>query len=152
MVGAAREALSDTPVEVRFADITEEPFEPASAVVMNYTLQFVAPPKRAPLLQRILGALLPGAPLIYAEKIVLDDPQDEAYFNAVHLDFKRANGYSELEVAQKRTALERVMQPDSLQQHLDRLQALGFRRAGSWFRCLNWAAFIGFKDGSAPMP
>ncbi len=151
MIDAARETMPQLTsasaaqrVEWRCTDIKDTAIERASAVVMNYTLQFIEPPERQQLLQRIANNLLPGAPLIYAEKVVLDNPSDQAWADQVHLEFKRANGYSELEVAQKRSALERVMVPDTLDTHLARLQNVGFSDARVWFSCLNWAAFIAF--------
>jgi len=131
-------------VEWRCADIKEIAIEGASAVVMNYTLQFIEQAERERLLQRIADNLLPGAPLIYAEKVVLDNPSDQAWADLLHLEFKRANGYSDLEVAQKRSAIERVMIPDTLDTHLARLQNVGLNDARVWFSCLNWAAFIAF--------
>jgi tRNA (cmo5U34)-methyltransferase len=145
MIDSARTTLSSQRLEWRCEDILTTMLTDASAVVMNYTLQFIEPEQRGTMLRRIHAALRPGGPLIYAEKIVLEPEAEQQYFNAVHLDFKRANGYSELEVAQKRSALERVMQPDTERQHLDRLADLGYREPVTWFRCLNWAAFIAFK-------
>ena len=60
----------------------------------------------------------------------------------LHLAFKRANGYSELEIAQKRSAIENVMKPDSLEQHRERLLAAGFSKVVPWFQCLNFASLI----------
>lgn len=153
MIEAAREhmpaltsASAAKRVEWRCADIKDTPIERASAVVMNYTLQFIEPAEREALLNRIANNLLPGAPLIYAEKVVLDNPDEQGWAEQVHAAFKRANGYSELEVAQKRSALERVMIPDTVDTHLQRLQNVGLTNASAWFSCLNWAAFIAFND------
>ena len=65
-----------------------------------------------------------------------------------HLAWKRANGYSDLEVAQKRTALENVMRIDSEPQHLERLAAAGFERIVPWYRCLNWASFLAYPHAA----
>ena len=62
--------------------------------------------------------------------------------NELHLDFKRANGYSELEIAQKRSAIENVMRPDTLEAHQARLRAAGFSKVVPWFQCLNFASLI----------
>ncbi|HCV40784.1 MAG TPA: carboxy-S-adenosyl-L-methionine synthase CmoA, partial [Pseudomonas sp.] len=53
-----------------------------------------------------------------------------------------ANGYSELEIAQKRSAIENVMKPDTLQAHQERLHAAGFTKVVPWFQCLNFASLI----------
>ena len=60
----------------------------------------------------------------------------------LHIAFKRANGYSELEIAQKRSAIENVMKPDSLEEHRERLLAAGFSKVVPWFQCLNFASLI----------
>ena len=130
------------PVEVIEADILALDFQPASLVALNFTLQFVAPEQRLELLSRIRHALLPGGALILSEKLRFEDDQEQALLNELHLAFKRANGYSELEIAQKRSAIENVMKPDSLEQHRERLLAAGFSRVVPWFQCLNFASLI----------
>ena len=87
-------------------------------------------------------ALLPGGALILSEKLRFEDAAEQALLTDLHLDFKRANGYSELEIAQKRSAIEHVMKPDSLQQHRERLLDAGFSRVVPWFQCLNFASLI----------
>ena len=151
---APRSAHSDgtkTPsIEFRCADLLDVDCTGAHAVLMNFTLQFVPPAKRLDLLTRLRKQLAPGGVLLYAEKLAADslaDPARNSYDVVLpwdedaHLDFKRANGYSDLAIAQKRTALEHVMQPDTLAQHQVRLHAAGFGWQHCWFRCLNWAAF-----------
>lgn len=130
------------PVEVIEADILALDFQPASLVALNFTLQFVAPAQRLELLTRIRQALLPSGALILSEKLRFEDAAEQALLNELHLAFKRANGYSELEIAQKRSAIENVMKPDSLEQHRERLLAAGFSRVVPWFQCLNFASLI----------
>ena len=130
------------PAEVREADILAFDLQPASLVALNFTLQFIAPEQRLELLTRIRQALLPGGALILSEKLRFEDQADHELLNELHLAFKRANGYSELEIAQKRSAIENVMKPDSLEQHRERLLAAGFSRVVPWFQCLNFASLI----------
>ncbi|MFF7708467.1 carboxy-S-adenosyl-L-methionine synthase CmoA [Pseudomonas sp. NPDC007930] len=130
------------PVQVREADILQLAFEPASVVALNFTLQFIPPEQRVTLLARIRQALVPGGALLLSEKLRFEDPADQALLTDLHLAFKRANGYSELEIAQKRSAIEHVMKPDSLEEHRTRLLAAGFSRVVPWFQCINFASFI----------
>jgi tRNA (cmo5U34)-methyltransferase len=130
------------PVEVIEADILSLELQPASLVAMNFTLQFIALEQRPALLARIRQALLPGGALILSEKLRFEDEEEHALLTDLHLAFKRANGYSELEIAQKRSALENVMKPDSLTQHRERLLAAGFSKVVPWFQCLNFASLI----------
>lgn len=130
------------PVEVVEADILSLDWQPASLVALNFTLQFIAPPQRTDLLRQIRQTLLPGGALILSEKLCFEDEQQHALLNQLHLAFKRANGYSELEIAQKRSAIEHVMRPDSLEQHRQRLLDAGFSQVVPWFQCLNFASLI----------
>jgi len=128
---------------VRFVlnDVTDVEIDDASAVFMNYLLQFIEPDRRLAMLTRIHDGLRPGGALILSEKLAGNDEFDE-----IHADFKRANGYSDLEVSQKRTALENVMIPDAFDIHIERLRRAGFDDVSVWFRCLNWASLIAVKS------
>ena len=107
----ARLAEQDLPraPELLEADLREVEFAPASFVVLNWTLQFLPVADRGTLLDRIHGALVPGGALVLSEKIVEADRDRQALLERLHLDFKRAQGYSELEIAAKRSALEDVL-------------------------------------------
>lgn len=130
------------PYELIEGDILALDFQPASVVALNFTLQFIEPERRLELLTRIRQSLLPGGALILSEKLRFEDEAEQALLTDLHIAFKRANGYSELEIAQKRSALENVMKPDSLQQHRERLLAAGFRQVTPWFQCLNFASLV----------
>lgn len=130
------------PVEVVEADICQLEFQPASVVALNFTLQFIPREQRLALLTRIRQALLPGGALILSEKLRFEDAEEHALLGELHIAFKRANGYSELEIAQKRSAIENVMKPDSLAEHRERLAAAGFSKVIPWFQCLNFASLI----------
>lgn len=130
------------PVEVIEADILKLQFEPTSLVALNFTLQFIAPEQRLELLKNIKHALLPNGALILSEKLRFNNPAEHELLNELHLAFKRANGYSELEIAQKRRAIEKIMLPDSLEEHRERLYRAGFSKVIVWFQCLNFASLI----------
>ncbi len=142
MLAQAQANLPDEPIRWLLDDIQTTPIESACAVVMNYTLQFVAPDQRLNLLSRIRTGLRQDGALIVSEKIRFSDSDQQAYFDEAHLEFKRANGYSDLEISQKRTALEEVMKPDTLEAHQARFTDAGFSNVDVWFRCLNWTSFI----------
>jgi len=130
------------PVEVQEGDILALEFQPCSLVALNFTLQFIAPDQRLALLTQIRRALLPGGALILSEKLRFEDPLEQQLLTDLHIGFKRANGYSELEISQKRSALDNVMKPDSLEQHRERLLDAGFSQVIPWFQCLNFASLI----------
>ena len=133
------------PIECRCDDICAIPINNASMVVLNFTLQFVAPAKRQLLIDRIFQALIPGGVLIVSEKICFTDSHHQSLMTELHHNFKRANGYSELEIAQKRTALENVLIPETIDQHKQRFMQAGFRHTDVWFQCFNFASMLAVR-------
>ena len=109
------------PVELRCEDINQTFIENASVVVMNFTLQFIAPALRDELIDKIYQGLKPGGVFILSEKLAFDSPERQTFFTEAHHDFKRANGYSDLEISQKRSTLENVLIPETLAMHQQRL-------------------------------
>lgn len=136
---------AQTPVQVIEADIRQVEIRNASLVVLNFTLQFLDPAERQLLLNKIYQGLLPGGALVLSEKFSFDDQaMGELLFN-MHHDFKRANGYSELEISQKRSMLENVMLTDSVATHKSRLAEAGFGHAEQWFQCFNFGSLVAIK-------
>jgi tRNA (cmo5U34)-methyltransferase len=136
---------SDIPVEVKLADIRQQPIEQAAIVVINFTLQFLPKEDRNNLINRVYQGLKPGGLLILSEKFINNDPLTNDLLVELHHDFKRANGYSELEISQKRSALENVMKPDTLPEHQQRLQQAGFTSQTLWFQCFNFCSMVAIK-------
>lgn len=126
-------------------DIRQTPIDNASVVVLNFTLQFIPPAHRRALVQRIYDGMRPGALLLISEKIRFPDPKLDELFIEMYHAFKERMGYSKLEISQKRAALEKVMIPETLQAHRQRLEAAGFHSFDSWFQCFNFASMVAFK-------
>jgi len=126
-------------------DINDISIENASIVVLNLTLQFVDVEKRLKLIKKIFDGLIPGGVLIISEKIHFDDKENQKQLSRLHLDFKRANGYSELEIANKRQSLENILVTESKEAHLERLKSCGFSESSCHFQCLNFASFLSVK-------
>jgi len=137
--------VSETPVKLVCGDILDIEIENAYVVRLNLTLQFLEPEHRESLLKKIYDGLLHGALLVWSEKLYFDQPKIQSTLDDLHLDFKRANGYSELEISQKRSSLEHVMKPDTLQQHEIRIKEQGFRQLSVWFQCFNFASMVAIK-------
>ncbi|CAM4144749.1 carboxy-S-adenosyl-L-methionine synthase CmoA [Vibrio agarivorans] len=136
---------SDTPVDVVEADIRQIDIDNASVVVLNFTLQFLSPEDRYTLLKKIHAGLRPGGILILSEKFVFEDSVSNDLLIDLHHDFKRANGYSELEISQKRSAIENVMRPDSIAMHKERFADIGFSSFEVWFQCFNFGSMFAVK-------
>lgn len=141
-------ALGGGPVQCRQEDIRDCAVENASVVILNFTLQFIPPADRAPLLRRIHDGMRPGGILILSEKIVLSNARlDELYIEMYH-QFKQDMGYSEMEISRKRAALEKVLLPETLAAHKTRLAEAGFDSTEQWFQYFNFASMVACKrDG-----
>lgn len=133
------------PVELRQEDILDTPIRDASVVVLNFTLQFIPQERRIELLDRIRAGMAPGGILVLSEKIRFEDERIQEDLATLHHDFKRANGYSDLEISQKRTALENVLIPETLSEHSRRLREAGFARSEVWLQCFNFASLLAFN-------
>lgn len=136
---------SAVPVEIICDDIRHVAIENASMVVLNFTLQFLPPEDRQQLLEKIYRGLNPNGVLVLSEKFHFSDPKMDDLLIDLHHQFKRANGYSELEVSQKRTALENVMRTDPIELHKKRLSNIGFQQVELWFQCFNFGSMIAVK-------
>ena len=136
---------SDIPVEILCDDIRHIEIKNASMVVLNFTLQFLPREDRLALLRKIYQGLNPNGVLVLSEKFTFEDHTINELLIDLHHTFKRANGYSELEVSQKRTALENVMLTDSIDTHKARLKQAGFSQVELWFQCLNFGSMVAIK-------
>lgn len=134
-----------TPVELICGNIQETEVRNASVTALNFTLQFIPLEERGPLLDRIAAGSKPGGILILSEKVAFQDQQHHELMIELHHNFKRANGYSNLEISQKRTALEKVLLPETLDQHRQRLRQAGFTSVDVWFQCFNFASLLAIK-------
>ena len=135
----------DTPVDLVCADLAQVTVENASVVVLNWTLQFVPLEQRSAVIAGIFDGLLPGGVLVLSEKVTFEDPHLDALNIDLHYAFKRANGYSDLEIANKRSALENVLVPETLATHRSRLAEAGFESCDVWFQCFNFASLVAIK-------
>lgn len=130
------------PTDVLCADIRDIKLQPSSVIVMNFTLQFLPIEDRDRMIQTVFDALVPGGALILCEKIIFADEGEQKWQTETYHNFKKANGYSDLEVAQKRTALEDVLRPETIDEHRKRLEARGFTDFHQWFQCVSFAGMV----------
>lgn len=133
------------PVQLQEADIRDVVIKNASIVVLNFTLQFIDPEDRTILVKRIYDGLRPGGALILSEKVFFADEEQDERLITLHHDFKRANGYSDLEISQKRTAIENVLIPETIEQHQQRTQFAGFSSCDVWFQAFNFVSMLAIK-------
>ncbi|MES2662188.1 MAG: carboxy-S-adenosyl-L-methionine synthase CmoA [Pseudomonadota bacterium] len=119
-------------------------FKPCRLVLLNYVLQFISLKSRLQLLQRIYDALLPNSILLLSEKIILPAFENDLA-EKIHTQFKKCQGYSELEIAQKRNALQGVLISESLTTHVDRLKSVGFNQVQVLAQGLQFITLIACK-------
>lgn len=136
---------SQASYEICHQNIQDTVIENASIVILNFTLQFIADIERPSILKNIADGMRPGGVLLLAEKVCFDDPQQQELQVDLYHDFKRYQGYSDLEIAQKRAALENILVPNTLEQHRQRLLDAGFSRVETCMQCFNFCALLAFK-------
>lgn len=141
----AADETGTMPVELCCGDINTLPITQASVVVMNFTLQFIAPALRQALIQKVYDGLVPGGIFILSEKLAFEPDFVNDFHIEAHHQFKRANGYSDLEISQKRSALEQVLIPETMAQHVSRLEQAGFSLVQQWFQTFNFASLVAVK-------
>ncbi|THB78491.1 MAG: carboxy-S-adenosyl-L-methionine synthase CmoA [Desulfobacteraceae bacterium] len=118
----------------------------ASVVVINLTLQFLEPSVRDRVITRVFEGLNPGGVLLLTEKIVHQDLGYTDFQNEFYQSFKLENGYSRLEISQKRDALEKVLIPETVEAHEKRIRNAGFVFFDIWLKWFNFASMIAFKQ------
>jgi len=117
----------------------------ASVVVINLTLQFLDAGKRDALIQSAFDGLCKGGILLLTEKTVHPDPQMNALEQEYYYQFKKENGYTDLEISQKRDALERVLVPETVAEHENRIQKAGFASFDVWLKWFNFTSMMAVK-------
>ena len=118
----------------------------ASVIIMNLTLQFVRPDLRLSVIRKIYDGLCDGGVLILSEKITFGPDNND--MNELLFSYKRAQGYSDIEIEQKKQALDNFLIPECIEVHIDRLKQAGFSTAFQWYQCLNFISIIAYKHGA----
>ncbi len=137
----------DKSISYRRGDISGLELPGSGAFILNYTLQFIRPLQRPPLIRRLYENLKPGGLLILSEKTICEDKWLNRRFIDVYHRFKRERGYSELEIARKREALENILVPFSVEENRALLSKAGFETVATFFQWFNFSSFVAIKPG-----
>lgn len=141
-----QEAGLTRPYELRVADLQQGvDVSGASVVVLCLTLQFIRPVYREKLLKSIFQQMVPGGALILVEKILTEDSVFNRDYIKYYYDYKRRRDYSDMEISQKREALENVLIPYKLSENRHLLQEAGFATSETFFQWYNFAGLIALK-------
>jgi tRNA (cmo5U34)-methyltransferase len=141
----AEELMLSERVSFVLGDITEIDLPKSDLVILNYTLQFVPVMARGAFLTEIYEELNPGGALILSEKLRHDGERVGRLLTTLYYDFKRDNHYSELEISQKREALENVLVPLTLSENLELLSSAGFTERELYLKWINFATIIALR-------
>jgi tRNA (cmo5U34)-methyltransferase len=132
--------------ELICADLNDEiEIKNASVVIMNLTLQFIRPVRRHLVMNNIVRGMVPGGCLLVVEKVLSKDSKINRSFIKYYYDFKQRNGYSEMEIAQKREALENVLIPYRLEENYELFLSSGFSFCDVFFKWYNFCGIIAVK-------
>ena len=135
------------PYELMVADLNQDvKIENASVVVLVLTLQFVRPINRERLVKQIFNGLQSDGSLILIEKFLAEDSRFNRDFIKYYYDMKRRHHYSEMEISQKREALENVLIPYKLSENIALLRDVGFEHCETFFKWYNFTGIIAKKS------
>jgi tRNA (cmo5U34)-methyltransferase len=147
MVARARSRCVGWPsVTIVEADLVDFELQPVDLVVAHYTLQFVPPDARHDLVKRIACALNPGGALLLFEKVRSSDARLDELTTALYHDWKRAQGYTEAEIAAKARSLAGVLEPFTSEANVDLLTTAGFAKVMTVYRWLNWEGILAIAE------
>jgi tRNA (cmo5U34)-methyltransferase len=134
------------PFDLVTADINDGiHIENASVVLLVLTLQFIRPLRRERLIADIFRGMRPNAALIVVEKVLGEESIFNRLFIKYYYDMKRRHGYSELEISQKREALENVLVPYKLLENRELLLSAGFSAVDVFFKWYNFTGMVAVK-------
>ena len=121
-------------------DLLKLQLSDSSFVVSNFTLQFMSVGSRQPICQKIYDGLVEGGAFVLSEKVLSTELMIDFYHG-----YKKINGYSDMEIAQKRQALEDSLKPDALEIWVERLKSFGFSHIEVWFSAFNFIYLVAIK-------
>ena len=132
-------------IELELADMLDYKYEHEDVIVANYTLQFIRPMQRASLLQKLYDGLNEEGVFIFSEKVVFEDKKLDKELIDIYYAYKKEQGYSDYEIAQKREALENVLIPFTIEENRQMCRDAGFKSVDTVFQWANFVTFIAKK-------
>lgn len=126
-------------------DIFNVDLKKSKVIISNYTLQFIRPINREKLVKKIYDSLEEGGVFIFSEKVITEDKKLNKKFIDQYYSFKKEQGYSEFEIAQKREALENVLIPYTYEENKKMITDAGFKSFDCLFKWVNFTTFIAIK-------
>lgn len=128
-------------IELELADMLTYDYREEDIIVANYTLQFIRPMQRMELVKKLYDGLKEDGLFIFSEKVVFEDKKLDKELIDIYYSYKKEQGYSEYEIAQKREALENVLIPFTIKENIQMCKDAGFKKIETVFQ---WANFVTF--------
>jgi len=132
-------------IELSYADMLEYNYSNEEIVVANYTLQFIRPIQRTQLVENIAQGMVDDGLFIFSEKVVFQDKKLDKNCIDIYYNYKKEQGYSEYEIAQKREALENVLIPFTIEENIQMCKNAGFKEVNTLFQWANFVTFVAKK-------
>jgi tRNA (cmo5U34)-methyltransferase len=132
-------------IELELADMLTYEYRDEDVIVANYTLQFIRPMQRIELLKKLYEGLHDDGIFIFSEKVVFEDSKLDKELIDIYYEYKKMQGYSEYEIAQKREALENVLIPFTIEENIQMCKDAGFKQIDTIFQWANFVTFVAKK-------
>jgi tRNA (cmo5U34)-methyltransferase len=132
-------------IELELADMLTYGYDQEDVIVANYTLQFIRPMQRMELIKKLYEGLSEEGVFIFSEKVVFEDKVLDKQMIDIYYDYKKTQGYSEYEIAQKREALENVLIPFTIEENIQMCKKAGFSKVETIFQWANFVTFVAKK-------
>ncbi len=132
-------------IDLELADMLNYSYHEEDIVVANYTLQFIRPMQRMELVKKLYEGLTEDGLFIFSEKVVFRDKKLDKDLIDIYYAYKKEQGYSEYEIAQKREALENVLIPFTIEENIQMCKEAGFKSVDTIFQWSNFVTFVAKK-------
>ena len=132
-------------IDLELADMLTYDYRQEDIIVANYTLQFIRPMQRVELVKKLYNALNDDGLFIFSEKVVFADKKLDKDLIDIYYAYKKEQGYSEYEIAQKREALENVLIPFTIEENIQMCKDAGFKNVDTVFQWSNFVTFVSKK-------
>ncbi len=132
-------------IELELADMMAYDYSNEDVIVANYTLQFIRPMQRIELIKRLYEGLNKEGMFIFSEKVVFEDKRLDKEMIDIYYAYKKRQGYSDYEIAQKREALENVLIPFTIEENIRMCKEAGFGKIDTIFQWANFVTFVAKK-------
>jgi len=129
-------------IELALADMLAYDYTNEDVIVANYTLQFIRPMQRLELMKKIYDGLNDEGMFIFSEKVVFENKVLDKQMIDIYYEYKKEQGYSEYEIAQKREALENVLIPFTIKENSQMCKDAGFTKIETVFQWANFVTFV----------